>query len=254
MFDTRVGGSRLEHDARTGAAALPIVFLVAGLLHAMGVGDLANIVIGGTLHEMGHAGAALLGGRWAFFVPFAFTFVGHDVSIIVVIAMLGGAAWLGRLCVEERCWGGAALCVLVAAAQIRLTFLSSADEWEMWTVFFGCGGELALSALMVMSFFQRLPDRLRWDFWRWPVLVLGGLAFFEAVLYWQKMDPELRATLGGDAVSQSRESDQDMVRLVRDWHWTAAELIRAYRGLGLAGIAGIAAQYAWANLVPSRRG
>jgi hypothetical protein len=252
MFELSDGTSRLPSDPRQDAAAYPIVFAVAALLHVAGVGDIARVLVGGTLHEMGHSLAAVLGGRWAFFVPFAFTFTGEDVSPVVVAAVLGGAGWLGWRCVQERCWGWAALCAALIAAQIRMAFIATADDWRMWMVFFGCGGELVLSALMVMAFYHRLPERLRWDFWRWPVLLLGALAFFEAAIFWRNMDPGLSATLGGDSVAQSRENDQDMVRLVRVWHWTALELLRAYRALGLAGAVGILLHYAWFTLAPER--
>ena len=61
---------------------------------------------------------------------------------------------------------------LVIVGQIALAGVANADQWEMWTCM-GLGGEGALSALMVLTFYYRVPDRLRWDFWRWPVFFLG---------------------------------------------------------------------------------
>lgn len=53
------------------------------------------------------------------------------------------------------------------------------------------------------AFYHRPPDRLRWDFWRYPALFVSAPAFFESALFWIRMDPGLAATLGGDTVENS---------------------------------------------------
>ncbi len=252
MLETRDGEIRYASDADTDAKALPAAVAVAALIHLAGLGDIARLSLGGVIHEMGHWSAAILGGRWAFFVPYVLTFVGQDLSVFVAAAVFAAAAWLGRYFYQEGCRGFATLCGLVIVGQVALTLVASADQWRMWTVFWGCGGEVVLSALMVVTYYYRMPDRLRWDFWRWPVFLLGTQCFFENILFWQRVSPDLRELLGGDAVGQSREYDQDMVRLVHDWHWAPGALIAAYRGLCLLGLAAVTLHYAWAAFAPRR--
>lgn len=252
MLETKDGGVRYASDAKTDGMALPVTVCAAILIHAAGMGDIARLTLGGVIHEMGHWAAALLSGRWAFFVPYVLTFTGEDLSIVVVALVFGAAFWLGRWFYEEGCREFAALCGLVVVAQVALTVIASADQSKMWMVFFGCGGEVILSALMVLTFYYRMPDPLRWDFWRWPVFVLGVMCFVENVIFWQAVHPDLRELLGGDAISSTREYDQDMVRLVRNWHWTPGGLIGAYRALCLLGVVLIALHYARATFFPPK--
>jgi len=232
-------------DRRPSAVAVPAALLFAVLLHALGLGDIFLILFGGTFHEAGHALAAWLGGRWAFFVPFGFTMTGGSRSPLIALLFFGGAAGFAVVCLRERCFGAALGCAALIGGMGYLCLRASTKEWEMWMVFAGCAGELVLSAALVLGFYYRLPDVLRWDFWRYPLMFIAAVAFVESFMHWQNMDPDLRGQVFGDAVTSSKEYDNDMVRLVSEHHWTAQQLIRAYRGIGLAGLAAIAAHSLW---------
>lgn len=232
-------------DRPPSAVAVPGVLIFAALLHALGLGELSLILLGGTFHEMGHCLAAWLGGRWSIFIPFGFALWGGSRSPVIALLFfcgLAGAAWA---CLRERCYGAVLACAALAGGLAYLGFAASEAEWEMWAVFAGCAGELILSAALVLGFYYWLPRVVRWDFWRYPLMFIAAIAFVESFLRWRNMDPELRAVVFGDAVNASRESGNDMVRLVNDHRWTAAGLIRAYRGIGLSCGAAIAAHCLW---------
>ena len=106
---------------------------------------------------------------------------------------------------------------------------------------------LLISGLLVMAFHHRLPARLSGTS-GYRALLAGAVKFFEAFVYWQNMDPELRGYLAGDTVATSREADQDVVRLVRGMGWSPTGLIAAYRNLAYGCAAGIAGHVGWSLL------
>ncbi len=106
----------------------------------------------------------------------------------------------------------------------------------------GALGELVLGALLLIAFHFPLPDRLRWDFWRWPALLPGAVCFGQAALLWIRSAGDASQVPWGAAIGD--ESDGDMNRLVRDFGWSAAELTSFY--LKVAALSALALGLAYA--------
>jgi hypothetical protein len=105
-------------------------------------------------------------------------------------------------------------------------------------------GEIVLGALVLVAFHFPLPARLRWDFWRWPALLPGGVCFGHAALTWIAAARDARRIPWGSAIGS--ESDGDMNRIVRDFGWSAAELSRFYLAAACVSALVIGAAYALA--------
>jgi len=205
--------------------ALPVVFGAAAALNLIGI-NLLGFVMSITYHEFGHAAASWLGGRWAVPIPVAaLTFTGSDRSWLVAALLFAAVGWLAERAQRERRWPALTLCSAVLLAQIAMMAIASRERWQMWMVWSGCAGELVFGALGVIAFYHRVSERLRWDFWRYPVL----------------------------AVSASRDSGNDMVRLVKEHGLSPQAIRRSYVLLAQAGAAAIALHYLWFLLFAGAR-
>lgn len=76
------------------------------------------------------------------------------------------------------------LAVGLALLQFYLTWFTSSYTFEMLLTFGGIGGEFYLSSLLIGGFYLRLPDRWRWDFWRFIALGVAANTFWNSFWQW----------------------------------------------------------------------
>jgi putative flippase GtrA len=123
------------------------------------------------IHEFGHATVAWWSGYRALPLPIGWTSVSSQRDPFVYFGILfllsstllvspQGADWMAA--------GAGHLFLLVL--QFYMTWLMPDRTREMLFVFGGVGGEFYLSTFLMASFYFPLPDRWRWDFWRFVVL------------------------------------------------------------------------------------
>jgi hypothetical protein len=194
------------------------------------------------LHELGHASVAWLSGHFAVPLPF-YTSTGPSersvlVAFTLAVALL--AAVLAGLSERRRylAWmGGGALVV-----QAVLTLGVANWRTLRWFTWSGCGGELAWSTLLVVSFYYRLPDRLRWDFVRFVALAAGAFGLVHAFTFWRGVSLQPGYLPMGSALGGSDDPNGDMNKLI-GWGATPAGIAAGYLGLGYAGLAIVAAHY-----------
>ena len=170
-------------ERRVRIFALPAALLVAwGLVHAGFLRMLVRTVLSMWIHELGHAVAAWLCGRFAFPGPW-FTPIGYGRSLVVVIVVAGalvfGAVKLWR---THRLW--AVVLLLVLPAQIYCSFVLPVPRASAFIIWSGDGGAMVIGTLLMLSLYARKSSQIRVGWLRWGFLVIGAAAFADAFATW----------------------------------------------------------------------
>jgi hypothetical protein len=231
-----------EHGAANWLAA-PVALGLALIFCTTSTGRFFGSLVAMPFHELGHALTSWLSSRFA--VPLPFFTVWHErqsalfgLLVAAIIGAFGVRSWL-----EQRRFGvGLAGALLVL--QLGLSWLVPARLTLMLQILGGALGEIVLGALVLVAFHFPLPDRLRWDFWRWPALLPGSLCLANALLLWSRAARDVRHMPWGAAIGH--ESDGDMNRLVNGFGWRARELSAFYLKVALASVLVLALAQLWA--------
>lgn len=240
----RLTHSRSQYDqGMENLIAVPVVMSLSLLFCSTGFGRLLAFLVGMPFHEMGHATASWISSRIAIPLPF-FTFWFDDQSVLmgsIVAAVLG---WLLFHTYREKNWFMLASASMVTLAWAVMTFLIPPAQTLMWQILSGALGELVFGSFILVAFHFALPDRLRWDFWRWIILIPAGLCFTQAVMVWRTVSSDVSQMPWGSAIGS--ESDGDMNRLVQQHGWSANELADFYLNVAYLGLTALAIAYAYA--------
>jgi hypothetical protein len=205
-------------------------------------GFLAGL-IGMPFHELGHALASWLSSRFALPLPF-FTIWHDEQSLWFGLGVAGLLGWFGYHSWREEARFGLGVALTLLSLQLGLSWMVPARSTLMVQILGGALGELVLGALLLAAFHFPLPDRLRWDFWRWPALLPGAFCFTHALLLWARAAGDARHLPWGSALGN--DSDGDMNRLVRDFGWSAAGLAAFYLKAGAVSALGLVGAHALA--------
>lgn len=210
--------------------ALPIVFLLSAILHWMG---LDSLLLGMRIwiHEFGHAVVAWFSGRQATPLPFGWTNVNLDRSLIVYGCFLTLWGLLFYTGWKEQKRGSMIVAAIAAVIQFWMTWFTSQDNFEMWFAFGGVGGEFYLSTLLVLGFYLPLPDKWRWDFWRYPALFMGASTFLNSFSFWHQVKRGTAEIPWGTMLNGSGDAGGDMNQL-RDFGWSDGQIIGSYLAIG----------------------
>jgi Zn-finger nucleic acid-binding protein len=242
-------GSRLTHsrsrydEGMENLVAVPLVMLLSWLFCSTQFGRLMASLVGMPFHEVGHAAASWLSSRIAIPLPF-FTFWHDDQSVWMGLLVASVLGWLIFHTYREKNWFmlGCASAVLLAWAVI--TFVIPPRQTSMWQILSGVLGEIVFGGFLLIAFHFPLPDRLRWDFWRWVALIPAALCFTHALLLWRTVSADVSQMPWGSAIGS--ESDGDMNRLVQQFGWSANDLADLYLTTAYFALAALAAAYAYA--------
>ncbi|MGB8223447.1 MAG: hypothetical protein WCF10_12760, partial [Polyangiales bacterium] len=155
---------------------------------------------------------------------------------------------------REKNWFMLCSTLVVVLAWTVLTFFVPTSRTLMWQILAGALGELVFGAFLLVAFHFPLPDRFRWDFWRWVALIPAALCFTHAILLWRTVSSDVSQMPWGSAVGS--QSDGDMNRLVQQFGWGANDLAHFYRNAGYLGLAALAVAYGYAlyRFVRKKRG
>ncbi|NBW82500.1 hypothetical protein EBR21_12165, partial [bacterium] len=178
------------------------------------------------LHELGHAAASWFAGIYAAPLPF---FTSWDEFRSNSVIMFFCALWTVGIVAAAR-WRSRVMIFFFATAlliQIRATFFVPLERINEIRIAFGCTGEIVFSGLLVASFVYRLPPQLRWDFWRFPVVALGGILFGAAAMQWLQIRNDPSRMPWGSAISTD-ENDGDLSKLRDLYHWSEAQIVSHY--------------------------
>ena len=181
--------------------------------------------------------------RIAIPLPF-FTFWYHDQSLLMGLVVVGVLGWLIFHTYRERNRFMLGVAVAMLAAWGIATFLISPTTTLMWQILAGALGEILFGAFLLVAFHFPLPDRFRWDFWRWVAIIPGSLCFVHATLLWRTVSADVSQMPWGSAIGA--DSDGDMNRLVQQFNWSANDLADFYLAVAYACLGALLATYLYA--------
>ncbi|MCA9610589.1 MAG: zf-TFIIB domain-containing protein [Myxococcales bacterium] len=223
--------------------AYPVAAAVALLVGGLGVGETLFLFARIWIHELGHAFPAWLSGRAALPLPFGFTFWNEESSAFTALCLAFLIGVFAVASYREKRRFGMVLAGVLFALQIACTLVVSDLRMIEWILAGGLAGELVLSTLLVVSFYYLLPDRFRWDFWRFVVLVPAACVFASAFAMWIRIDQGSEHLPFGSILGAPGDGTGDVERLMDDYYWTAEGMTTFYRTLGFVCLLVIVAHY-----------
>ncbi len=222
------------HDPLALVLALPLAMLAALVVNStflVGLFRPFHIWI----HEFGHASVAWFSGRRALPLPIGWTSWQPESSVVVYLALaflLGVLFWTAW---RERLRGTMVLAGVLLVVQAIMTWTFPQKTVELWITFGGIGGEFLLSTMLMIMFYFKLPDRIRWDFWRYPILIVAASTFAESARFWSRVQRG-REEIPWGSILGAGDAGGDMDRLVLEHNWSSAAIISSYNGLATASI------------------
>jgi len=219
--------------------ALPVALLMAwGLVHTGLPRMLLRTVLSMWIHELGHAVAAWLCGRFAFPGPW-FTPVGSGRSLIVV-GVLAAALVLGawKLWRTYRPWSVALLFLL--PVQLYCSFWLPVPRALAFIIWSGDGGAMVIGTLLMLSLYARKRSQVRVGWLRWGFLVIGAAAFTDPLATWWAARRDRDAIPFGENEGSGLS---DPTVLVFERGFSIPGLVSSYLWLGALCLAVLAAAY-----------
>lgn len=202
--------------------AFPALYVVMWLLSDAGFGRFVlRTFFGMWLHELGHASAAWLTGRWA--LPLPWVTFSFDRNFVVSLLMFGGAAALLRFGKQRDSVTTMALGGVLALATL-LGHLAPTSFQEPFFTFGGEAGAMVFGALVSCGFLVRSPLRLFQGGLRWGWLVIGTASWADATRVWWDSKTDFAVIPFG--VEDGMPSDAS--RLVDEFGWDAQVMVRRF--------------------------
>jgi hypothetical protein len=184
------------------------------------------------VHEFGHATAAWFSGWRATPLPWGWTPVEPVHSNTVYFGLLFLLLLLGAAGVKERKIWPVIIAVALIALQFLMTWRLPDKTKDFWMVFGGVGGEFALSTLLMLAFWVRLPDKFKWGAVRYLFFLIGAAAFLAIWQRWREIYPGREEIPFGSMINGEDDANGDMNRLMDDYGWTKFKIRRTYWLLG----------------------
>jgi hypothetical protein len=228
-------------ERRFRQVALPVALVVAwavvhtGLLHM-----LLRTVLSMWVHELGHAIAAWMCGRFAFPGPW-FTPVGAQRTWIVVVLLAAGIGYGVVRCWQTRKpW--AVFLLVVLAAQLYCTFVLPDHRAMALIIWSGDGGCMILGTLLMLSLYAHKHSQLRVGWLRWGFLVIGAAAFADGFATWWAARTDREVIPFGENEGRGQS---DPTVLIFQQGFSIPGLVNGYVWLGLVCLAVLLAAYLW---------
>jgi hypothetical protein len=250
-------GDRLSFDQPwVDVLAIPVALLCSLLFGSTTLGSLLLLPFQIQFHELGHASVAWLSGRAALPLPFGFTFWKEERSLFTGSCVVFLLALLLVYAVREKRPFGVLLGGFLSAAFVALALVLSVDASRELILLGGLSGELVLTSLAMVAFYFRLPDRLRWDFFRFLLLLPASGCWLAALRLWFGVWRGTRALPMGSIIGTDGSGDLD--RLIAEYGHDERSIAAGYGELSLWTVGLVLLVYtvfalrAWWHLRPAR--
>jgi hypothetical protein len=250
--DLIFGGGKLEKWAVPGA------FLFSMLMDQVHFFKLIFFYVASIpFHEAGHAWIGVLGGRWVLplgiIIPMAaVTQVGAEPSS-VFLSLYAVLFMAGAYFSYKRGFSiGVMASISLFLALFGFHFFVSDRLFWILLLFGGVGGEFVLGTLGVSAFFIAPRSMPRWDFFRYPVLLLSSYAFVHSFLEWRAIASHRKALPSGSFLGDQGDLSGDLDRLKTVYGISEEAIVSACTALGNTGIAVIFTLVLFRWLKPSK--
>lgn len=225
--------------------ALPVALLVMGIVGATRFGRLLLFPFQIQFHELGHALPAWLSSRAALPLPCGFTSWKEDPSLFTGLCFLFLVGVLvHRGYVEARPFA-MAVGITLAVLQGLFSLVLSDDTAKMIILLDGIGGEFWLTTFVMVAFYFPVPDRFRWDFFRFLLLVPAAGAWTASVHLWIDVARGKTPMPMGSLFGTAGDGSGDLERLVNEYDFTPAALTKLYVALAVLTGVVLASVYAY---------
>lgn len=220
--------------------AFPLAYLGLWLFSASHFGQsLLRVFFGMWLHELGHASAAWLTGRWA--LPLPWVTFSFDRALFVSVLMFGGALLLIRFGRARSSPTTMALGAAWLLATLGCHLMPASVQQPFFT-FGGEAGAMVYGVLLSCGFLVRSPLRVFQGGLRWGFLVIGAASWADATRVWWTAKTDFAEIPFG--LEDGMPSDA--TRLVDEFGWDAGVMVKrfllvAFVSLGVAAAAFVAA-------------
>lgn len=233
--DGTLGTARLAHDEPwSQLITIPASILLAWLLLLTPFGRLLSVPISIQFHEAGHAFAAWLSGRIAVPLPCGMTFWSEAPSIPARVLLLALLALLAVRSARERRFFGLVAAISIAIVNVTLAMVVDDRTSLEFVIASGCAGELVLSASVLTAFYFRMPDAVRWDFFRFLMVPFAAIAFVASMRLWVSVLLGSESAPVGSIMGTPGDGTGDLDRLMHDYGVSLDGLVRGYVTLGFA--------------------
>lgn len=209
------------------AFAVPVATLAALVLRNF---TLPSLLLWGarvSLHELGHATVAWACSWRALPLPIGLTLIFPGRSWIVFLGLLAAVGGLVTVGVLRRAKALVVPPALFTVALFVGTFALDLDTQEMCVTFGGGAGELVYGAALVLLFHHRMPERSRWDWFRWVALALGAWVLVDAAMFWRECARDWSHIPWDGSFGE----DGDMTKLRDQHHWDELKITSRYVAL-----------------------
>lgn len=198
------------------------------------LGEAVSFLVRMQFHEFGHASVAWSTGRSALPMPFGWTSWSLERSWLFLSMAFLFATLLTVWGLREK----KAIAVVVAAVMfgvLAFGLVTPLAVSEPWLVAGGPIGEAMWPAVALLAFHLPMPERMRWDFFRWVLALFACVALASVVQDDLAIGRGARPLPLGSFIT-GREGDGDLERLMNDYGWSEQGLRTMFGSVGLAAL------------------
>jgi Zn-finger nucleic acid-binding protein len=235
VIDKRINNPAVEF------LAVPIAAIIVWLLSKVGLFVfLQDVLVGMPAHELGHAIALWLIGKFAVPIPFL-TLPISDTNILAYLLSLSIIVFLIWKGYQQRLF----FWVFIGAIGLYFMLVKGIFNTDagrsMWVSYSGVGGEFVLGTLGVIAFFYTINRKPNWNLIRYAVMFFGMFICLPAWLSWLDIAAGIEPFPLGSLLYGKEEGDMNTLI---ELGMTTETIIESYLALGRGCFAVIAVHLA----------